>query len=106
MTEKPAIDLRDFHRFPAEQPRDGQTVIVGYRYSYNYDGKREYLPGMLYGVGYMQDGYWWLGPRGLDPHYQRVPNADVFLWRELLLPRNEGSISNWISWSDLPEVEE
>lgn len=79
-------------------PRDHQSVILGYRVPH--------IPEVWYGVGF-RDSFskcYWLGARGTDPHYDRLAEDQVILWREFNEPAmvsGAGWRSTYIQWRDL-----
>lgn len=52
-----------------------------------YVTDRHPLSAIMYGMGHRDCEYcYWLGPRGIDPHYTRLENWQVLIWHPVELP--------------------
>lgn len=95
------VNLNGFTLASTEPPPPHKTVILGYRV--------DHLPEVWYGIGFRDSSgahdQYWLGPRGLDPHYDALSAADVIIWRDFEKPfsfrDDESGRQTYIQWSDI-----
>lgn len=74
-----AVNLNGWTLASEETPASHRSVLLGYRVPH--------LPEVWFGVGF-RDGSqcYWLGSRGLDPHYQELHVDQVVIWRAVEWP--------------------
>ena len=73
-----SVNLNGWTLASERKPPEHKPVLLGYRVPH--------LPEVWFGVGYRRDGGYWLGPRGLSPHYARLNADQVVIWSDFESP--------------------
>jgi hypothetical protein len=89
-----SVNLNGWTLISEEKPLSDHSVLLGYR--------APHIPEVWFGVGYRDGDRYWLGPRGLDPHYCPLDAADVIIWLDYQKPFcfDDGSTgtSEYLQW--------
>lgn len=73
-----SVNLNGFVLASEERPAAHAEVILGYRVPH--------IPEVWFGIGYRDGDRYWLGPRGLDPHYAQLNADQVVIWKAIDWP--------------------
>lgn len=100
----PSVNLNGFTLVSTEAPPPHQPVILGYRSAY--------VPEVWFGIGYRDPSHardipdrYWLGPRGLNPHFDGLSADDVIIWRSFEKPfcfePDKPGESTYLQWGNI-----